>query len=200
MHTDPFPFLSSFSSHLHPHRSLSCIDSAPTTRIKSRVDATPRNSKKHNNHNPPQKKQVLGLPKHRIALQARRAGGGFGAKLTRSAQNAAAAAVCARKLGRAVRVSNDRTTDFVMVRWRRCLVLVVALFVGWPAVSCCVRACVWCWWWRCLWGDGLCHGAVALWGAVCLSVCCPGFFCFFLCFVGDAGGRSVGQGACIRIN
>ena len=60
--------------------------------------------------------QVLGLPKHRIAVQARRAGGGFGAKLTRCCQNAAAAAVCARKLGRPVRVANDRTTDFVMVR------------------------------------------------------------------------------------
>lgn len=59
---------------------------------------------------------MLGLPKHRIAVQARRAGGGFGAKLTRCCQNAAAAAVCARKLGRPVRVANDRTTDFVMVR------------------------------------------------------------------------------------
>lgn len=79
-----------------PHTITQCINK-PQTKTKT----------------PP--KKVVGLPKHRVAVQARRAGGGFGAKLTRCFQNAAAAAVCARKLGRPVRVANDRTTDFVMV-------------------------------------------------------------------------------------
>ncbi|KAM3567750.1 hypothetical protein VYU27_010110, partial [Nannochloropsis oceanica] len=62
--------------------------------------------------------KVLGLPKHRLSIQARRAGGGFGGKLTRSFQNAAAAAVAARKTQRPVIMCNDRVDDFNLVGGR----------------------------------------------------------------------------------
>lgn len=89
------------------------------------VEQQPIPSTLSSNNKPNQTKpnQVLALPKHRLSVQVRRAGGGFGAKLTRCYQNAAAAAVCARKLGRPVRVSNDRTTDMVMVGGREPLLV-----------------------------------------------------------------------------
>ena len=58
--------------------------------------------------------EVLGLPRHRIVVQAPRMGGGFGGKETQGNTWAALAAVAALKTGRPVRVQTDRDVDMRM--------------------------------------------------------------------------------------
>eukprot|EP00743_Colponemidia_sp_Colp-15_P003976 GILK01004288.1.p1 GENE.GILK01004288.1~~GILK01004288.1.p1 ORF type:complete len:1351 (-),score=243.88 GILK01004288.1:135-4187(-) len=55
--------------------------------------------------------RVLGLPMHKITVETRHVGGGFGGKLTRHLPHAAAAAVAARKTRRPVRIWLDRNLD-----------------------------------------------------------------------------------------
>lgn len=62
--------------------------------------------------------KILDLPKHKVSVTTRRTGGGFGGKLTRCFQNAAAAALCAHRLRAPVRVANERSADFVLVGGR----------------------------------------------------------------------------------
>jgi xanthine dehydrogenase/oxidase len=51
---------------------------------------------------------VLGVPANRITVRVKRMGGGFGGKESRSVPLAAVAAVCARKVGKPVRIMLDR--------------------------------------------------------------------------------------------
>lgn len=62
--------------------------------------------------------RVLGMKFHHVDVSVNRVGGAFGGKLTRSAINAAAAAVACEKHGVQVRVINDRNTDFHMTAGR----------------------------------------------------------------------------------
>lgn len=57
---------------------------------------------------------VLGWPSHRISVQCRRMGGGFGGKESQPALLAAAAAVMARKTGRPVKLRLDRDDDMLL--------------------------------------------------------------------------------------
>ncbi|RHY11665.1 hypothetical protein DYB36_014282, partial [Aphanomyces astaci] len=67
---------------------------------------------------------VLGVSLHAVDVKMKRAGGGFGGKLTRCNVNATAAAIAAHKhdVVRAVQVVNDRNTDFRNVAGRNALV------------------------------------------------------------------------------
>ena len=51
---------------------------------------------------------VLGVPANRVTVRVKRMGGGFGGKESRSIPLAAVVAVCARKVGRPVRIMLDR--------------------------------------------------------------------------------------------
>ncbi len=51
---------------------------------------------------------VLGMPANRVTVRVKRMGGGFGGKESRSIPLAAVTAVCARKVGRPVRIMLDR--------------------------------------------------------------------------------------------
>jgi xanthine dehydrogenase large subunit len=57
---------------------------------------------------------ALAIKAHDVTVQCRRMGGGFGGKETQPALIAAAAAVLARKAGRAVKLRLDRDTDMLM--------------------------------------------------------------------------------------
>ncbi|XP_030847335.1 xanthine dehydrogenase/oxidase isoform X1 [Strongylocentrotus purpuratus] len=57
--------------------------------------------------------RVLGVPRNRIAVQAKRIGGAFGGKEEFLTHNAACA-VAAKMLGRSVRIRLDRSTDMLM--------------------------------------------------------------------------------------
>ncbi|MEW6167033.1 MAG: xanthine dehydrogenase molybdopterin binding subunit [Pseudomonadota bacterium] len=57
--------------------------------------------------------QALGLQAHDVVVQCRRMGGGFGGKESQPALIAAAAAVLARKTGRAVKLRLDRDADML---------------------------------------------------------------------------------------
>ncbi|GAB2285672.1 aryl-alcohol oxidase 3 [Dionaea muscipula] len=62
--------------------------------------------------------RCLGIPEHNVRVVARRVGGGFGGKATKSIAVAAACAVAAYKLGRPVRIYVNRKTDMIMVGGR----------------------------------------------------------------------------------
>ena len=62
---------------------------------------------------------AVALPANAVSVQARRAGGGFGGKLTRCLPTATAAGVACAKHGVAVRVTNSRDTDFAMIGGRQ---------------------------------------------------------------------------------
>jgi xanthine dehydrogenase large subunit len=57
---------------------------------------------------------AIGLPFHRVTVQCRRMGGGFGGKESQPAQFACAAAVLARMTGRPVKLRLDRDADMLM--------------------------------------------------------------------------------------
>ncbi|MDB6091921.1 MAG: xdhB [Gammaproteobacteria bacterium] len=57
---------------------------------------------------------ALGVPLHKVTVQCRRMGGGFGGKESQPALVAAAAAVLARKTGRPVKLRLDRDVDMIM--------------------------------------------------------------------------------------
>lgn len=61
---------------------------------------------------------VLGVHSNQVVVQCQRAGGGFGGKITGGITNAAAAALCAQKLNRSVRIFNTRTADMNMIGGR----------------------------------------------------------------------------------
>jgi xanthine dehydrogenase large subunit len=63
---------------------------------------------------------ALGLQAHRVQVQCRRMGGGFGGKESQSAPFACIAAVAARKLGRPVKLRLDRDDDFLITGRRHC--------------------------------------------------------------------------------
>ncbi|MBI2517178.1 MAG: xanthine dehydrogenase small subunit [Opitutae bacterium] len=58
--------------------------------------------------------EVLGLPKHKVVVQAPRMGGGFGGKETQGNAFAAIVALAARKTGRPVRLQLDRDLDMTL--------------------------------------------------------------------------------------
>ena len=62
--------------------------------------------------------RVLGLKENEVVLKQRRAGGGFGGKLTRGIHVAASAALCAWKTGRNVKFTLDRNTDMKLTGGR----------------------------------------------------------------------------------
>ncbi|CAN6213746.1 unnamed protein product [Urochloa humidicola] len=62
--------------------------------------------------------RCLGIPFSKLRVITRRAGGGFGGKAFRSFQVATAAALCAYKLRRPVRMYLNRNTDMVMIGGR----------------------------------------------------------------------------------
>jgi xanthine dehydrogenase/oxidase len=64
---------------------------------------------------------ALGIAESQVILKNPRSGGGFGGKATRSIATASAAALCAMKLGRTVRIFNDRTADMIMTGGRESL-------------------------------------------------------------------------------
>ncbi len=57
---------------------------------------------------------ALGVASHRVAIECRRMGGGFGGKESQPSMLACAAAVMARRLGRAVKLRLDRDDDFMI--------------------------------------------------------------------------------------
>ncbi|EHR73588.1 xanthine dehydrogenase, molybdopterin binding subunit [Burkholderiales bacterium JOSHI_001] len=63
---------------------------------------------------------ALGLPAHRVQVQCRRMGGGFGGKESQSAPFACVAALAARRLGRPVKLRLDRDDDFLITGRRHC--------------------------------------------------------------------------------
>jgi xanthine dehydrogenase large subunit len=62
----------------------------------------------------------LGLHSHRVQVECRRMGGGFGGKESQSALFACVAAVAAHKLGRPVKLRLDRDDDFMITGRRHC--------------------------------------------------------------------------------
>ncbi|CAM0943299.1 unnamed protein product [Alopecurus aequalis] len=62
--------------------------------------------------------KCLGIPFNNVRVITRRVGGGFGGKATKSFNIATAAALCAYKLRRPVRMYLNRSTDMVMVGGR----------------------------------------------------------------------------------
>ena len=58
--------------------------------------------------------QALGVDAHRVIVECRRMGGGFGGKETQPAQFACAAAIAARVLDRPVKLRLDRDDDFMI--------------------------------------------------------------------------------------
>jgi xanthine dehydrogenase large subunit len=57
---------------------------------------------------------ALGVDAHRVRVECRRMGGGFGGKESQSALFACAAAIAARRSGRAVKLRPDRDDDFLI--------------------------------------------------------------------------------------
>ncbi|MEO8298384.1 MAG: xanthine dehydrogenase molybdopterin binding subunit [Burkholderiales bacterium] len=57
---------------------------------------------------------ALSLPAHKVQVQCRRMGGGFGGKESQSAPFACIAALAAQRLGRAVKLRPDRDDDFLI--------------------------------------------------------------------------------------
>ncbi|MDB5856160.1 MAG: xdhB [Herminiimonas sp.] len=63
---------------------------------------------------------ALGLHSHHVSVECRRMGGGFGGKESQSAVWAAAAAVCAARLKRPVKLRADRDDDMLVTGKRHC--------------------------------------------------------------------------------
>ena len=63
---------------------------------------------------------ALGVHAHRVLVECRRMGGGFGGKESQSALFACIAAVAARKLGRPAKLRLDRDDDFLVTGRRHC--------------------------------------------------------------------------------
>jgi xanthine dehydrogenase large subunit len=63
---------------------------------------------------------ALGLHSHHVVVECRRMGGGFGGKESQSALWAAAAAISAKLLGRAVKLRADRDDDMLVTGKRHC--------------------------------------------------------------------------------
>ncbi len=63
---------------------------------------------------------ALGVAAHKVQVECRRMGGGFGGKESQSAQFAAIAAVAARRLGVPVKLRLDRDDDFLVTGKRHC--------------------------------------------------------------------------------
>jgi xanthine dehydrogenase/oxidase len=61
---------------------------------------------------------TLGLQSSKVTVHHTRSGGAFGGKLTRGIATASAAALCAMKLGRSVRIFNNRTSDMILTGGR----------------------------------------------------------------------------------
>jgi xanthine dehydrogenase large subunit len=64
--------------------------------------------------------EALGLHSHHVQVVCRRMGGGFGGKESQSALFACVAAVCAKRLGRPVKLRLDRDDDFLVTGRRHC--------------------------------------------------------------------------------
>jgi xanthine dehydrogenase large subunit len=64
--------------------------------------------------------EALGLHSHHVHVVCRRMGGGFGGKESQSALFACVAAVCAKRLGRPVKLRLDRDDDFLITGRRHC--------------------------------------------------------------------------------
>jgi xanthine dehydrogenase large subunit len=58
--------------------------------------------------------EILGLPQHKLTVEARRIGGGFGGKESQSHWTAIAAALLCRKTGQPVKMRLDRDDDFLI--------------------------------------------------------------------------------------
>ena len=56
----------------------------------------------------------LGLPQHKVVVRAKRLGGGFGGKESRTVPITAAAAIAAFKHHRPVRINVDRDVDMLI--------------------------------------------------------------------------------------
>jgi xanthine dehydrogenase large subunit len=63
---------------------------------------------------------ALGLQSHHVSVECRRMGGGFGGKESQSAVWAAAAAICAARLKRPVKLRADRDDDMLVTGKRHC--------------------------------------------------------------------------------
>jgi xanthine dehydrogenase large subunit len=63
---------------------------------------------------------ALGLHSHHVTVECRRMGGGFGGKESQSALWAAAAAIAAKRTGRAVKLRADRDDDMLVTGKRHC--------------------------------------------------------------------------------
>ncbi|NUZ06898.1 xanthine dehydrogenase molybdopterin binding subunit [Piscinibacter koreensis] len=63
---------------------------------------------------------ALGIASHRVQVECRRMGGGFGGKESQSALFACVAAVAAQRLGRPVKLRVDRDDDFLITGRRHC--------------------------------------------------------------------------------
>ncbi|MDI9348450.1 MAG: xanthine dehydrogenase molybdopterin binding subunit [Candidatus Symbiobacter sp.] len=63
---------------------------------------------------------MLGWPQHRVTVEVRRMGGGFGGKETQSAQFACIAALAAHHTGRPVKLRLDRDDDMMITGKRHC--------------------------------------------------------------------------------
>jgi xanthine dehydrogenase large subunit len=72
------------------------------------------NSTQHPGEGQIQVARALGIPAHRVAIECRRMGGGFGGKETQGGLPACAAAIAARRLGRPVKLRYDRDDDILI--------------------------------------------------------------------------------------
>jgi len=63
---------------------------------------------------------ALAVPAHRVHVECRRMGGGFGGKESQSGQFACIAAIAARRLGAPVKLRLDRDDDFLVTGRRHC--------------------------------------------------------------------------------
>ncbi len=66
---------------------------------------------------------VLGLPANEVSVKQKRAGGGYGGKLTRHLPTACAASLAALVTGQSVSVIQDRNTDMSMIGGREAMVI-----------------------------------------------------------------------------
>ena len=64
--------------------------------------------------------QALGLQSHHVRVECRRMGGGFGGKESQSAVWATAAAICAARLRRPIKLRADRDDDMMVTGKRHC--------------------------------------------------------------------------------
>lgn len=67
--------------------------------------------------------KVLGLASHKVVVRQKRAGGGYGGKISRCLTTACAAAVGTKKFGVPVKVVNDRISDMAIVGGREPMII-----------------------------------------------------------------------------